>query len=58
MAQRICFYYRSIGSMISYFNFIITKNIPVVLEALGYNNMTIHLITFHSYISYYSLSKI
>ena len=45
------------GSMGSAFNYIITKTIPEVLKALDYNNMKIHLITFESYVNYYSLSE-
>ena len=45
------------GSMGWTFNYIITKTIPEVLKALGYNNMKIHLITFESYVNYYSLSE-
>ena len=45
------------GSMGSNFNYIITKTIPEILNCLGYNERKIHLITFESCISYYSLSK-
>ena len=45
------------GSMSSYFEFIITKTIPEVLKALGYNDRKIHLITFASRIDYLSLSN-
>ena len=45
------------GSMGWTFNYIITKTIPEVLKALDYNNMKIHLITFESYVNYYSLSE-
>ena len=45
------------GSMHSYFEFIITKTIPEVLEALGYKDRKIHLITFASGIGYFSLSN-
>ena len=45
------------GSMASYFEFIITKTIPEVLKALGYNDRKIHLITFESSINYFSLSN-
>ena len=45
------------GSMGSNFNYIITKTIPEVLDALKYNDRKIHLITFESCVYYYSLSK-
>ena len=45
------------SSMGSTFNYIITKTIPEVLKALGYNNRKIHLITFESYVNYFSLSQ-
>ena len=45
------------GSMGSNFNYIITKTIPEVLNALKYNDRKIHLITFENYVYYYSLSK-
>ena len=45
------------GSMNFCFNFIITKTIPEVLKALGYNDMKIHLITFSDSVKYYSLSQ-
>ena len=40
------------SSMGSVFNYIITKTIPEVLKALGYNNRKIHIITFESYVNF------
>jgi predicted metal-dependent peptidase len=45
------------SSMGSVFNYIITKTIPEVLKALGYNNRKIHIITLESYVNYFSLSQ-
>ena len=43
------------GSMGSYFNYIISKTIPNVLNSLGYKNKKIHLITFDDKAYYYNI---
>ena len=44
------------GSMNRSFNYIITKTIPEILQSLNYGNRKFHLITFNSFINYYSLN--
>ena len=43
------------GSMGSYFNYIISKSIPNVLNSLGYKNKKIHLITFDDKAYYFNI---
>ena len=46
-----------LNSVNSYFEFIIKKTIPEVLKALGYKDRKIHLISFGSSITYFSISS-